>query len=210
MKNASPLSQSPSQIRLHAATLVLFFLNVFVLIPILAEPTEKLYRYLLFPPLLVMNIWALQLILFPVSLQQSYILFRGVFGVVCSLSLLIIIQLFAYSMLNLDTPLFALGTLLVYGIALYDYLKRHRKKVHKQASTAWRRKQKNNNRTTLGWSGPVTSLVGIGYLVANVTLGFVTQQFVVVVLILIYGMLSYTVFHFVLEFERYLATARKL
>ncbi|MGG0822004.1 hypothetical protein ABE099_03930 [Paenibacillus turicensis] len=208
MKSASRLLQSPSQIRFHAATLVLFFLNVFVLIPILAAPAEKLYKYLLFPPLLVMNIWALQLILFPVSLRKSYVLFRGVFGVVCSLSLLIVIQLFAYSMLNLDTPLFAIGTLLVYGIALYDYLKRHRKKAKGQTDSPWR-KQKNNNRSSLWWSRSVASLVGLGYLVANITLGFVTQQFVVVVLILIYGMLSYTVFHFVLELERYLVTAKQ-
>jgi hypothetical protein len=206
MKSASWQSQSPGQIRFHAATLVLFFLNVFVLVPVLAVPTEKLYRYLLFPPLLVMNIWALQLILFPVAFQRSYVFFRGVFGVVCSLSFLIVIQLFAYSMLRLDTPLFALGTLLVYGIALYDYLRRHRKKARKQTTSAWK-KQKKNNVTRNGWSGSITSLVGLGYFVANVTLGFVTQQFVVVVLIMIYGMLSYTVFHFVLELERYFSSS---
>ncbi|MBP1907545.1 fatty acid desaturase [Paenibacillus turicensis] len=207
MKPASRLMPSPSQIRFHAATLVLFFLNVFVLIPILAVPTERLYRYLLFPPLLIMNIWALLLILFPVFLQKSYVVFRGVFGVVCSLSLLFIMQLFAYSMLNLDTPLFAIGTLFAYGFALYDYLKRNRKKAKRQTNTLWR-KQKNNNRSSLGWSRSVASLVGLGYLVANVTLGFVTQQFVVVVLILSYGMLSYTVFHFVLELERYFSPSR--
>ncbi|WP_210091122.1 hypothetical protein [Paenibacillus turicensis] len=116
-------------------------------------------------------------------------------------------QLFAYSMLNLDTPLFAIGTLFAYGFALYDYLKRNRKKAKRQTNTLWR-KQKNNNRSSLGWSRSVASLVGLGYLVANVTLGFVTQQFVVVVLILSYGMLSYTVFHFVLELERYFSPSR--
>lgn len=207
MKPASRLLPSPSQIRFHAATLVLFFLNVFVLIPILAVPTEKLYRYLLFPTLFIMNIWVLLLILFPVFLQKSYVLFRGVFGVVCSLSLLIIMQLFAYSMLKLDTPIFAIGTLFVYGLALYDYLKRHHKKANKQTVTDLQ-KHRNNNRTSHRWSRSVASLVGLGYFVANVTLGFVTQQFVVVVLILIYGMLSYTVFHFVLELERYFSSSR--
>ncbi len=206
-KPSSTLSQSPGNIRFHAATLVLFFLNVFVLVPVLAAPAEKLYMALLFPPLIVMNLWALLLILLTAALQRSYILFRGIFGVVCSLSLLIVMQKFAYSMLELNTPFFALGTLLAYGIALYDYIKRNRKKKGKQTATVLR-KSKNDSRVTAEWSKPVAAFAGLGYLAANVTLGFVTQQFVVVVLILIYGMLSYTVFHFMMELKRYISISR--
>ncbi len=206
-KPSSTLSQSPGSIRFHAAMLVLFFLNVFVLVPVLAAPAEKLYMALLFPPLIVMNLWALLLILIPAALQRSYILFRGIFGVVCSLSLLIVMQKFAYSMLELNTPFFALGTLLAYGIALYDYIKRNRKKKGKHTAPALR-KSKKDARAKAEWSKPVAAFAGLGYLAANVTLGFVTQQFVVVVLILIYGMLSYTVLHFMMELRRYISISR--
>ncbi|WP_082967254.1 hypothetical protein [Paenibacillus oryzae] len=207
-KPTSTLSQSPGSIRFHAAMLVLFFLNVFVLVPVLAAPAEKLYMALLFPPLIVMNLWALLLILLPAALQRSYILFRGIFGVVCSLSLLIVMQKFAYSMLELNTPFFALGTLLAYGIALYDYIKRNRKKKGKQTAPVFLQKSKKDARTKSEWSKPVAAFAGLGYLASNVTLGFVTQQFVVVVLILIYGMLSYTVFHFMMELRRYISISR--
>ncbi|WP_340399512.1 hypothetical protein [Paenibacillus sp. FSL H8-0079] len=97
-KRSEPYDDSPyviyavDGIRLSAGILVLFFLNVFLLIPVFSVPFQSLYTYILLPPLAFMNIWAIALIAAPRRLQLNYVLFRGVFGIVCSVGFMVIIQ----------------------------------------------------------------------------------------------------------------------
>lgn len=184
-------------IRFSAGTLVLFFLNVFLLIPVFSVPFQPLYAYLLLPPLVVMNVWAIALIVAPRRLQLNYVLFRGVFGIVCSLGFMIIIQKFAYGMLGLTTPWYAIGSFVVYGFAFFQYAKVHINRL---------KQSPNRQKSDKGARMPVatlTMLTGGGYLLANISLAFVTEQTVAVVLMSVYIMLAFVVFHFIMDIHRY-------
>ncbi|WDH83115.1 hypothetical protein [Paenibacillus urinalis] len=185
-----------STIRLNAGILVLFFLNVFLIIPILSAPYEPLYAYLLFPPLAVMNGWALALIAAPRKLQLNYILFRGVFGIVASLGLMLATQKFAYSSLELTTPWYAIGSFAVYGFALYHYVRSHLRKLR----IPEKKQQEEHKRMRLL---PLTMIAGLGYLLANLSLMFVSENTVVIVLMCVYSMLAFVLFHFIMELHRY-------
>ncbi|MCG7385688.1 hypothetical protein [Paenibacillus sp. ACRRY] len=184
-------------IRFSAGTLVLFFLNVFLLIPVFSVPFQSLYAYILLPPLAVMNVWAVALIAAPRRLQLNYVLFRGVFGIVCSLGFMIIVQKFAYGMLGLTTPWYAIGSFAVYGFALYQYARFHLRKLQQSPH---RPKAGAGSRMPVA---TLTMLTGAGYLVANLSLAFVTQQTVAVVLMCVYIMLAFVVFHFIMDMHRY-------
>ncbi|BCD03111.1 hypothetical protein BC30052_0166 [Bacillus cereus] len=54
----------------------------------------------------------------------------------------------------------------------------------------------------MGGIGAV-AFVGLGQLIANISLGFATQQMVAIVLMCVYSMLSLILFHFIMELHRY-------
>lgn len=139
-KRSKPYEDSPyvvyavDGIRLSAGILVLFFLNVFLLIPVFSVPFQSLYAYILVPPLGFMNIWAIALIAALRRLQLNYVLFRGVFGIVCSVGFMVIVQKFAYGTLGLSTPWYGIGSFVVYGFALFQYMKFHLRKLKQPLS----------------------------------------------------------------------------
>lgn len=47
------------------------------------------------------------------------------------------------------------------------------------------------------------AFIGLGQLVANISLGFATQKTVAIVLMCVYSMLSFMLFHFIMELHRY-------
>ena len=49
----------------------------------------------------------------------------------------------------------------------------------------------------------VLAFVGLGQLIANISLGFATQKMVAIVLMCVYSMLSFMLFHFIMELHRY-------
>lgn len=184
-------------IRFSAGTLVLFFLNIFLLIPVFSVPFQSAYAYILLPLLALMNVWAIALIVAPRRLQLNYVLFRGVFGIVCSLGFMVIVQKFAYGILGLTTPWYAIGSFVLYGFALYQYAKFHLRKLQQYPQ---RKKGDTGARMPVA---TLTMLTGAGYLLANISLAFVTQQTVAVVLICVYIMLAFVVFHFIMDVHRY-------
>lgn len=184
-------------IRLSAGILVLFFLNVFLLIPVFSVPFQSLYAYILVPPLAFMNIWAIALIVAPRRLQLNYVLFRGVFGIVCSVGFMVTIQKFAYGTLGLSTPWYAIGSFAVYGFALFQYVKFRLRRLQQPPQ------RKKGDKSTGVPVTTLTMITGGAYLLANISLAFVTQQTVVVVLMSVYIMLALVVFHFIMDLHRY-------
>ncbi|WP_091019379.1 hypothetical protein [Paenibacillus amylolyticus] len=184
-------------IRLSAGILVLFFLNVFLLIPVFSVPFQSLYAYILVPPLAFMNIWAIALIVAPRRLQLNYVLFRGVFGIVCSVGFMVTIQKFAYGTLGLSTPWYAIGSFAVYGFALFQYVKFRLRRLQQPPQ------RKKGDKSTGVPVATLTMITGGAYLLANISLAFVTQQTVVVVLMSVYIMLAFVVFHFIMDLHRY-------
>lgn len=182
-------------IRLNAGILVLFFLNLFIAIPVFSVPYESFYAYILLPPLVIMNFWAIALIIVPKKLQLNYVLFRGVFGIICSVGFIIVTQKFAYSGLQFKTPLYAIGSFAAYGFALYQYIRAHIRKLQFP-------KQQNQNQSKISMVS-LTMLISLGYLLANISLMFVSDDTVTIVLMCIYAMLAFVMFHFILELHRY-------
>ncbi|WP_413407145.1 hypothetical protein [Paenibacillus amylolyticus] len=202
-KRSKPYDDSPyviytvDGIRLSAGILVLFFLNVFLLIPVFSVPFQSLYTYILLPPLGFMNTWAIALIAAPRRLQLNYVLFRGVFGIVCSVGFMVIIQKFAYGILGLSTPWYAIGSFVVYGFAVFQYVKFRLRKLQQPPQ------RKKGDKSTDVPGATITMITGGAYLLANISLAFVTQQTVAVVLMCVYIMLAFVVFHFIMDLHRY-------
>lgn len=182
-------------IRFNAGILVLFFLNVFLIIPVLSVPYEALYAYILLPPLVLMNLWALGLMAVPRKLQLNYVLFRGVFGIVCSVGFVVVTQKFAYSGLQLKTPWYAIGSFAALGLAFYFYMRSYIGKLQSPQKRGQSRPRMS--RVTLAM------VVGVGYLAANLSLMFISEDTVTIVLMCVYAMLAFVMFHFTMELHRY-------
>lgn len=199
-KYAAPYSASG--IRFHAFTLVLLMLNLFLLIPVFGNPYQPVYAYLLMPPLIVMNLWALALIALPRRLQRNYVLFRGVFGVVATLSFTIVNQKLAYGMLGLQSPWYGIVSFAAYVVGFYFYAKRHIGKL-KRPPKSWKEPQSSWKDREGSVSSILSASAGFGYLAANLSLGMATQQMVAVVLMSVYTLMTFVLFHFMMELHRY-------
>ncbi|AXO91107.1 hypothetical protein J8Y17_00980 [Bacillus cereus] len=182
-------------IRSTIITLVIGIADIFVLAPAFANPFRLLYVYIVAPPIIFLNLWAIWIIINPRKRQLQYTLFRGVFGIVCSVGLLVIAQKFAYEMLELQTPIYFIFSFGLYSFALYHYYKNHIKKLQEP-------RKKSKLSKGMGGIGAV-AFVGLGQLIANISLGFATQQMVAIVLMCVYSMLSLILFHFIMELHRY-------
>ena len=182
-------------IRSTIITLVIGIADIFVLAPAFANPFRLLYVYIVAPPIIFLNLWAIWIIINPRKRQLQYTLFRGVFGIVCSVGLLVIAQKFAYEMLELQTPIYFIFLFGLYSFALYHYYKNHIKKLQEP-------RKKSKSSKGMGGIGAV-AFVGLGQLIANISLGFATQQMVAIVLMCVYSMLSLILFHFIMELHRY-------
>uniref|UniRef100_UPI00106798B7 hypothetical protein n=1 Tax=Bacillus cereus TaxID=1396 RepID=UPI00106798B7 len=184
-----------NEIRVHVIGLVLLGADVFVLLPAFANPFRLLYVYIVTPPVIFLNLWAILIAINPRKRQLQYTLFRGVYGAICSVGLLVITQKFAYGMLGLQTPIYFIFSVGLYIFALYYYYKNHIKKLQESI-----KKSKSSKKNS---SFGVVAFVGLGQLIANISLGFATQKMVAIVLMCVYSMLSFMLFHFIIELHRY-------
>ena len=98
-------------------------------------------------------------------------------------------------MLGLQTPIYIIFSVGLYIFALNYYYKNHIKKL--QGSIKKSKSSKKNS----GFG--VLAFVGLGQLIANISLGFATQKMVAIVLMCVYSMLSFMLFHFIMELHRY-------
>ncbi|MNJ47349.1 hypothetical protein D3C77_425060 [compost metagenome] len=189
-------SASMSMMRLHTAVLTFLFLDVFMIIPILAHPFQSLYIYILGLPIIIMNIWAVLILAMPRILHPHYALFRGIFGIVASLGCVIVQQKFAHQIMGDYVLIYTVSSFLLYGVLFFCYIKRRGLNFR---SNHFKGGRKSDSKYTL-----ISTFTGIGYLVANLSLGFINQQWMYIVLIMIYFMLAVTLFHFIMELPRYL------
>ncbi|WP_142317083.1 hypothetical protein [Bacillus toyonensis] len=184
-----------NDIRSTIITLVIGIADIFVLLPAFANPVQPIYMYIIVPPVAFLNVWAIWIVINPRKRQLQYTLFRGVFGIVCSVGLLVITQKFAYGMLGLQTPIYFIFSVDLYIFALNYYYKNHIKKLQEPI------KKSKSSKKNSGFG--VVAFVGLGQLIANISLGFATQKMVAIVLMCVYSMLSFMLFHFIMELHRY-------
>lgn len=190
-------------IRYQAGMLVWFMMNVFVLIPVLGNPFQPIYAYFLIPPLAAMNLWTLALMLMPRRLQLNYVLFRGIFGVMATLDFMIVNQKFAYGMLGLQGPWYGILSFAAYLVGFHYYAKSQIQKLKSPPDSGNPRNKSRSPKNGQTTASVISAAAGLGYLAANLSVGLATQKMVSVVLMSVYTLLIFVLFHFIMDLHRY-------
>ncbi len=130
-----------NDIRSTIITLVIGIADIFVLLPAFANPVQPIYMYIIVPPVAFLNVWAIWIVINPRKRQLQYTLFRGVFGIVCSVGLLVITQkvcIWNVKITNSHLFCFSVG---LYIFALHYYYKNHIKNFRDQSKNQNHRKK---------------------------------------------------------------------
>lgn len=194
----------PSENEKSNFMLLVFLLPaMFVLIPIFAPPFEMLYAVLVLPPFIAMAIVAVWYRYSSRNDRKNYqnstfFLIKGLYGVVASVGSIVIMQKLAYGILGIRSPLFFILSSLGYGIVLYFYFRDQIKKVYAEKSK--KNKKKRGSKVV---SATVSTFSFLGYLVATMSLRFVSDNTVAIVLICGYIMISYIAMYHMFELHRY-------
>lgn len=130
-----------NEIRFQIIALVLVGADIFILLPAFANPFRLLYVYIVTPPVVFLNLWAIWIAINPRKRQLQYTLFRGVYGAICSVGLLVITQKYAYEVLQLQTPIYFILSFGLYGFALYYFYKNHIEKLQEPRKNQNHRKE---------------------------------------------------------------------
>ncbi|MCU5479301.1 hypothetical protein OCB02_26745 [Bacillus cereus] len=185
-----------NEIRVHVIVLVLLGADVFVLLPAFANPFQLLYVYVVTPPVIFLNLWAIWIAINPRKRQLQYTLFRGVYGTICSVGLLVITQKYAYEVLQLQTPIYFILSFGLYGFALYLFYKNHIEKLQEP-----RKKSKSSKGT--GGVKVAAIAAGSGQLIANIILSIATQQMGAIVFMCACTVFSFGLFYMIIELHKY-------
>ncbi|SFI90648.1 MULTISPECIES: hypothetical protein [unclassified Bacillus (in: firmicutes)] len=186
-----------NEIRFHVIVLVLVGADMFVLLPALANSFRLLYVYVVAPPIIFLNLWAIWIAINPRKRQLQYTLFRGVYGIICSVGLLVITQKFAYEVLQLQTPIYFIFSVGLYVFALYHFYKNHIKKLQEP------RKKSNVWKKETGSVKVAAFVVGFGQLIANIILSIATQQMGAIVFMCACTVFSFALFYMIMDLHRY-------
>lgn len=185
-----------NHIRSQIIILVLLGADILVLLPACAYPFRLLYVYIVAPPIIFLNLWAIWIIINPRKRQLQYTLFRGVYGIVCSIGLLVITQKFAYEVLELQTPIYFIFSVGLYSFALYHCYKNHIKKLQEP-------RKKSKSSKGIGGVSVTGFTVVLGQLITNIILGFATQQMGAIVFMCVCTIQSFALFYIMMELHKY-------
>ncbi len=97
----------------------------------------------------------------------------------------------------MTTPWYVIGSFVVYVFTLIQYVRFRLQKL---------KQSPRPNKIDKNFRMPIAVIAVISggtYLMANISLAVVTEQTVVVILICVYNMLIFVVFHFVMDLHRY-------
>lgn len=97
--------------------LLVLLVDVFMLIIIIGDPYQELYRNLLVPPILMLHVYALWIVVSPVKRQIASRLYIGVFSAFVSIGYLVLIQKILYGMMEVTSPLYLIVTFVGWLIA---------------------------------------------------------------------------------------------
>ena len=185
-----------NEIRFQIIALVLVGADIFILLPAFANPFRLLYVYIVTPPVIFLNLWAIWIAINPRKRQLQYTLFRGVYGAICSVGLLVITQEYAYEVLQLQTPIYFIFSVGLYGFALYYFYKNHIEKLQEP-----RKKSKSSKGT--GGVKVAAIAAGLGQLIANIILSTATQQMGAIVFMSACTVFSFVLFYMIIELHKY-------
>lgn len=128
--------------RQYVSYFTFFFLDLFCILPLIGDTVVKELLIFIIPMILVINIWAVTLLIRnPYSTQIETLVFMGCCGIVGMISSFVIAQKSAYTEMNFQSPVYFILSLLTYISVIMYFIyyyntkmainrKRKRKKHH--------------------------------------------------------------------------------
>jgi len=112
----------PAFFRSSALVLLLALVDMFMLIPIFADPFDPLYRDLLLLPIGLINLYTFVMVINPYKKQKGHTFFWGVLTGFISIGYLVLTQKFVYSMMKSESPLFLFISIGLYALTVIVFV----------------------------------------------------------------------------------------
>ncbi|MEY8347557.1 hypothetical protein AALF16_04430 [Bacillus cereus] len=185
----------PFSIR-SSVVMVWVVINFMILTPFLFPPTYTIYLYIIFPFLLISNIWGIWMFFYkPHELRLVHLLYNGFIGVTFSFGSFIVIQKLAYTFIKIETPLFFIVTFLLYIFTIY--------KLISLGIKSFLRRLKHGDKDDIKIP-PIVYFSGLGYVIGQICIGILSQNGLAILLILVYSFLAIIFSMYVMHLYFYL------
>ncbi|MCU9613234.1 hypothetical protein OEV98_06670 [Caldibacillus lycopersici] len=132
-------------------------LDLMCLLPMLADPFMPMFLWLVLPVILLVNLWAISLLVRNVySIQLESVLFLGAFSAVGAYSFFVLVQKFAYYVVGMQSPVFLIVSLLIVLLTVIYFVLYYAKKV---AATEDSSVNKERTIWSIAFSGPALGYI---------------------------------------------------
>ncbi|MFJ7932763.1 hypothetical protein [Sporosarcina sp. NPDC096371] len=190
--------QTPRENRRNIITFFILFLDFLGIFPLLGDPFSYDFFIAALIPTVLLHIWAIIYIVDPYRFELSYYLFFGIYGIVNTYVLFLVIQKFLYFHLNVESKVpFLLGVLFLIGLllavnwinlkALYNGTY-HKLQTKKSGNFSW-----------------IMAASGLGYVLAQVMLTLIFNNSIkMMIIIIVLSLLSILPAYFSTSIHRYI------
>lgn len=188
--------QSPKENRGNVITFLLLFMDLFGVLPIIAEPFSYPYFIAAVIPAVIIHMWAIFYIIAPYKFEQSYYLFMGVYAVVNTYVYFLVTQKLLYLHIGITSSMpFVIGLLFFIGLIVFmNWLN------FKALYSGTYDKLQKKTSLNMSWVAVGT----LGYTVGQVILTFAySESVVMMVLVIAISLLSVIISYFTLFIHRY-------
>jgi hypothetical protein len=103
------------EIRGRVIGFLILLIDVFMGLVIIGDPFEAIYRNVLLPPMILMNLYAIWIAISPYKRQIDVHLYLGIFGVFIYAGYWVLLQKIMYGMMGLSSPFYLIGSLVLYA-----------------------------------------------------------------------------------------------
>jgi len=189
---------TPKENRRNVITFFLLFLDFFGIFPLLAEPFSHEFLLAAIIPTALLHIWAIIYIVNPYRFELSYYLFFGIYGIVNTYVLFLVIQKFLYLHLQVSSKYpFIFGIVLFLSLLLImnwiNYKALHSGTYHKL---------QNKEAGNASW---IVTASGIGYILAQMIMTFIFSESIkMIIIIFLYSLFSVLTAYFSTSIHRYI------
>lgn len=172
----------PYDIRNIIGAFVWFFMNFLLLIILFIFPPYSIYSYTALPFYVICNLWGIWILFYkPRQPQLQHLLYSGFVASSISLCSFIAVQKLAYEFVELESPLFFILSLIAYGLVVY------------KSELFWIKYSTARLRRITDEDVKVPKIVlfsSLGYIIGQVSIGFLSQKSMAIVLIIILSFIS--------------------
>ncbi|WP_243765117.1 hypothetical protein [Bacillus arachidis] len=172
----------PFDIRNIVGAFVWFFMNVLLLIILFIFPPRSIYSYAALPFYVICNLWGIWILIYkPRQPQLQHLLYTGFVAFSISICSFIAVQKLAYEFVELESPLFFILSLIAYGFVVY------------KSVLFWIKYFTARLRKITDQDVKIPKIVffsGLGYMIGQVGIGFLSQKSMAIVLIILSSFFS--------------------